>query len=266
MKIGFIGGGAMAEAIVCGISSQPWIKPQDIYISDNKEKRCNYLHDKYNVNASVGAQSFIKSVDVVILAIKPQSAAKAIDEIKGLVKSDAIVISIIAGMLLTALEKAFPVNPVIRVMPNTPMAVGAGMSAIALGKKAEEVHGSIAEKIFSSAGRVIFVEEKLMDAVSGLSGSGPAFIFVLIDAMSDAGVKAGLKRNAAIQLAAQTVLGSAKMVLETGMHPAQLRDQVTSPGGTTIEGVHVMEQRGVRGAMIDAVTAAVEKSRAMGKK
>ncbi len=256
----------MTEAIVCGISSQPWIKPQDIYVSDHKEDRCNYLKEKYSINAIVGAQSFIKTADVVILAIKPQTAFKAVDEIKDSVDAGAIIISIIAGLALADLEKSFPDNPVIRVMPNTPMAVSAGMSAIATGSKTKKADANIAERIFSSAGQAVIVEEKLMDAVSGLSGSGPAFIFILIDAMSDAGVRAGLKRDTAVKLAAQTVFGSAKMVLETGMHPAQLRDQVTSPGGTTIEGVHIMEQRGVRGAMIDAITAAVEKSKAMGKK
>lgn len=266
MKIGFIGGGAMAEAIICGIVAQPSFNSQEIYVSDHKVKRCGYLKNKYKINASVGAQSFINSLDVVILAIKPQVAVKAIEEIKNDVGKNTVIISIIAGLTLDSLEKDFPGNPVVRVMPNTPMAVGEGMSAIALGNKAQKKHGEIAEKIFASAGKAIIVEEKLIDAVSGVSGSGPAFIFVIIDAMSDAGVKAGLKRDAAIELAAQTVLGSAKMVLESGLHPAQLRDQVTSPGGTTIEGVYVMEQRGVRGAMIEAVTAAVEKSKVMGKK
>ena len=265
MKIGFIGGGAMAEAIVCGITAKNLIPSQNIFVSDHKDKRCTYLQGKYNINAFVGTETFIKNTDVMILAIKPQAAAKAIEEVKSAINPDTIVISIIAGMTVDVLEKSFTKNPVIRVMPNTPMAVGAGMSAISLGSHAQKQHSDIAEKIFASAGEAIIVEEKLMDAVAGLSGSGPAFIFVIIDALSDAGVKAGLKRDIAIKLAAQTVFGSAKMVLETGLHPAQLRDQVTSPGGTTIDGVHIMEQKGVRGAMIDTVIAAVAKSKAMGK-
>lgn len=265
MKLGFIGGGAMAEAIVSGITSQHLLSCKDIYISDHKKARCEYLQTTYNVNSCVGSESFIDKLDMVILAIKPQTAVKAINEIKDKITANTVVISIIAGITLDTLESYFSNNAVIRVMPNTPMSVGAGMSAICAGSKASENHVTAAEKIFASAGKAIVIEEKLMDAVSGLSGSGPAFIFVIIDALSDAGVKAGLKRNMAIELAAQTVLGSAKMVLESGLHPAQLRDQVTSPGGTTIEGVHIMEQKGVRGAMIDTVTAAIEKSKLMGK-
>ncbi|WP_182188186.1 pyrroline-5-carboxylate reductase [Pectinatus frisingensis] len=265
MKIGFIGGGAMAEAIVCGITSQNLLPEKNVFVSDHKASRCEYLKNKYNINAYVGSDNFIKNVDVLILAIKPQTAKKAIDEIKNTVNPTTMIISIVTGLTLSVLEKSFPQNPVVRVMPNTPMAVGAGMSAISLGSHVNETNSVTAEKIFAAAGAAIIVEEKLMDAVAGLSGSGPAFIFIIIDALSDAGVKAGLKRDAAIKLAAQTVLGSAKMVLETGLHPAQLRDQVTSPGGTTIEGVQVMEEHGVRGALIDTVTAAVAKSRSMGK-
>lgn len=265
MKIGFIGGGAMAEAIISGIYAKPWLKSQDIYVSDHKEIRCKELQKKYKINAVVGAQSFIKEVDVLILAVKPQVAIAAMDEVKSQLKAKTVVISIIAGLTIAQLEKFFTHNPVIRVMPNTPMAVGEGMSAITLGSRAAKDDGELAEKIFSAAGKAVIVEEKLMDAVSGLSGSSPAFIFVIIDAMADAGVNAGLKRKAAIEIAAQAVLGSAKMVLETGLHPAQLRDQVTSPAGTTIAGVRVMEQQCVRGAMIDAITASVEKSKVMGK-
>ncbi|WP_196594147.1 pyrroline-5-carboxylate reductase [Pectinatus sottacetonis] len=265
MKIGFIGGGAMAEAIICGINAKNLMNPQNIYVSDHKDTRCQYLEKRYKIHASVGSQPFLHDIDMLILAIKPQAASKAINEIKN-INHSVIIVSIIAGMTLSSLEKHFTENPVIRVMPNTPMAVSAGMSAITPGVNAKPTEIDMVRKIFSAAGETIIIEEKLMDAVSGLSGSGPAFIFVIIDAMSDAGVSAGLKRDIAIKLAAQTVLGAAKMVLESELHPAQLRDQVTSPGGTTIEGVHVMEQKAVRGAMIDAVTAAVEKSKLMGNK
>ena len=151
-------------------------------------------------------------------------------------------------------------------MPNTPVAVGAGMSAVSLGSKASPADGALVEKIFGAVGKAVIVKESAMDAVTGLSGSGPGYGFLIIDALADAGVHAGLPRASAITLAAQTLLGAAKMVLETGMHPAALRDQVTSPAGTTIAGIRVLEQQGVRGALMDAVQAAADKSKAMGKK
>ena len=157
-------------------------------------------------------------------------------------------------------------NPVIRVMPNTPVAVGEGMTALALGSKADNEDGTVAQKIFDSVGKTVLLPESAMDAVTGLSGSGPGYGFVIIDALADAGVKVGLTRKDAITLAAQTLLGSAKMVLETGEHPAKLRDMVTSPAGTTIAGIHVLEQAGLRAALIDAVEAATLRSKAMGEK
>ncbi len=265
MNVNFIGGGAMAEAIIAGITSSHIVSPQQINVSDHKESRCKFLMEKYHINAFVGAEKFCASSDVLILAIKPQVAQAAFDEIKSHLKKDTLIVSIIAGITLKTLQENFPQNPIIRVMPNTPMSVKEGMSALSLGTKASEKQGALIQKLFASAGEAIIVPEKLIDAVSGLSGSGPAFVFIIIDALADAGVLNGLKRADAIKLAAQTVLGSAKMVLESGLHPGQLRDQVTSPGGTTIEGVRTMEKCGVRGALIDAVTSAVEKSKAMGK-
>jgi len=159
-----------------------------------------------------------------------------------------------------------PGVPIVRVMPNTAVAVGAGMSAIALGKYASIQAGELASAVFASVGRVVTVNEEAMDAVTGLSGSGPAFAYVLIDALSDAGVRVGFSRSMATTLAAQTLYGAAKMVLETGEHPAKLRDMVTSPGGTSIAGIHVLEQKGVRAALMDAVVAATNRSREMGQK
>jgi pyrroline-5-carboxylate reductase len=265
MKIGFIGGGAMGEALVGGIVSRGVAAADDVYISDHKETRCAYLRDKYKVSAMVGADSFLSSVDILFLAIKPQAAETAIREVCEKLQKDTIVVSIVAGMKLCVLEKHFISQPVIRVMPNTPMAAGEGMSAFSLGQKASQEDGDRVERILSAAGLAVCVKEEVMDAVTGLSGSGPAYAFLMIDALADGGVAAGLPRKAAITLAAQTLLGAARMVLETGLHPDVLRDQVTSPAGTTIAGVRVMEQRGVRGALIDAVLAATEKSRAMGQ-
>ena len=240
LRVGFIGGGAMAEAIVAGIT-QGTVSRENIYVSDHKAARCQQLAEQYGIHASVGADSFLGHVDVLFLAVKPQAAAKAIAEVKDKVKGTTLILSIVAGLTLDVLEASFAEQPVVRIMPNTPLSVGAGMSA------------------------AIEVTETAMDAVTGLSGSGPAYVFLLIDALSDGGVAAGLKRDDATLLATQTVYGAAKMVLETGKHPDALRDQVTSPAGTTIAGVRVLENRGLRGALIDAVIAATEKSKDLGK-
>lgn len=266
MQINFIGGGAMAEAIITGITAAKLATAAEIHVSDHKAARCAQLAQKYGINACVGAETFCAASDILVLAIKPQVARQAFAEIQPLLQKNTILVSIIAGITLETLEEYFPANPIVRVMPNTPISVGAGMSALALGKKASPEQGEQIRALFAAGGQAIIVPEKLIDAVSGLSGSGPAFIFIIIDALSDAGILNGLKRQDALMLAAQTVFGSAKMVLESGLHPGQLRDQVTSPGGTTIEGVRVLEARGVRAALMDAVSAAVTKSKIMGEK
>ena len=265
MKIGFIGGGAMAGALVSGLLSQKAAAPENIFVSDHKQQRCNDLQAEYHIKAMVGAESFADQVDVLFLAIKPQAAEKAMQEVCQAVRKDTLIVSIVAGLTLAGLETYFTEQPVVRVMPNTPMSVGAGMSAYALGSRAGAAQDEIVAGLLASAGKAICVKVSAMDAVTGLSGSGPAYGFLMIDALSDGGVAAGLPRQAATMLAAQTLLGAAKMVLETGRHPDVLRDQVTSPAGTTIAGVRVMEQQGVRGALIDAVLAAADKSKAMGK-
>ena len=259
LRVGFIGGGAMAEAIVAGIT-QGTVSRENIYVSDHKAARCQQLAEQ-----SVGADSFLGHVDVLFLAVKPQAAAKAIAEVKDKVKGTTLILSIVAGLTLDVLEASFAEQPVVRIMPNTPLSVGAGMSAFACGTRAGEAESAIVAELLSSVGRAIEVTESAMDAVTGLSGSGPAYVFLLIDALSDGGVAAGLKRDDATLLAAQTVYGAAKMVLETGKHPDALRDQVTSPAGTTIAGVRVLENRGLRGALMDAVIAATEKSKDLGK-
>jgi pyrroline-5-carboxylate reductase len=264
-KIGFLGGGAMAEAMADGIVKGGAAKAENIYICDHKAARCEFFREKYGVNADTDS-AILKGMDIAVLAVKPQVFKKAADELKAVIGENAAVISILAGISLDVLEKEFPKNRVIRVMPNTPMAVGEGMAAIAAGKKCTQDDIAAAKLIFEAAGRAIVIKENLMDAVTGLSGSGPAYGFVMIDALSDAGVAAGLKRGDAVTLAAQTLLGAAKMVLETKKHPSELRDMVTSPAGTTIEGVMALEKHGVRGALIEAVLAAVNKSKAMGTK
>ena len=261
-SFGFIGGGAMAEAIIKGLLSAGLGQTDNITVSDVSDSRLEYLTAKLKVNTVKNNALVAKQSDILFFAVKPQVIKSVFESLEKDVSASTTVISIAAGINIAAIEKHFPAVPVIRVMPNTPLAVGAGMSAIALGSNATKEHGEIAMDIFSSSGRAIIVHETLLDAVTGLSGSGPGYGF---DALADAGVKVGLARQSAITLAAQTMLGAAKMVLETGEHPARLRDMVTSPAGTTIAGIHVMEQRGVRAALIDAVETATRRSTEMGK-
>lgn len=260
-EVGFIGGGAMAEALISGLISCGRVAAEKIHVSDHKDGRCRELEDKYGVQAQVGAEGFVSEVDVLILAVKPQAAEKAMSEISSKVRTGTIVVSIVAGLSLQSLEKIFPLQPVVRVMPNTPLSVGEGMSALACGTRVDAGTAGLVRELFAAGGRALLVDEKQMDAVTGLSGSGPAYAFLMIDALADGGVAAGLKRSVAIELAAQTLLGAARMVLSTGRHPDELRDQVTSPAGTTIAGVRVLEEKGLRGALLDAVLAASDRSR-----
>ncbi len=260
VKIGFIGGGALAEALLKGIAGQ-LVPAGNIYVSDHKQARCEALEKEYGIHASVGAESFLGSVNMLLLAVKPKDAVKAMKEIAGQVKDETIIISVVAGLSISSVEKYFSRQPVFRVMPNVPQAVGEGMAAYASGTHVSgETQAQVAE-LWDSVGRSAEVDEHLMDAVTGLSGSGPAYGFLMIDALADGGVAAGLPRKTAILLAAQTLLGAARMVLETGQHPDVLRDQVTSPGGTTIAGIRTLEKAGLRSALIEAVLAASERSR-----
>ena len=262
---GFIGGGMMASAIIAGMIREMGVSPDTIYVSECNKTRCRELEMEFGVHAMVGAAGFADKVDVLILAIKPQAAAAAMAEIAPLVRPDTLLASIVAGLKLETLEASFPANPIVRIMPNTPLSVGEGMSAYALNEKAKAVNVSAIADILSACGQAVKVDEAMMDAVTGLSGSGPAYAFLMIDALSDGGVMAGLPRQTATLLAAQTLLGAARMVLATAKHPDVLRDQVTSPAGTTIAGVRVLEQKGLRGALIDAVMAASERSAALGR-
>lgn len=203
---------------------------------------------------------------VLVLAVKPDQVSGVLAEVRRAFTAEHLLISIAAGVPTARLEAALPPGArVVRVMPNTPALVGASASAFAPGRHATPEDAQLCQNLFATVGLSLPVKESLLDAVTGLSGSGPAYAFVLIEALSDGGVAAGLPRDIATQLAAQTLLGSAKLLLETGLHPGVLKDMVTSPGGTTIEGLHELEKAGVRGALINAVRAAAEKSRRLGQ-
>ena len=212
VKLGFIGGGAMAEAITAGLVGGKVLPAGNIFISDHKAARCEELAERYGVNARVEAD-FLSRVDFLILAVKPQVAAKALAEIKDGLARETVLVSIVAGLTLASLEEALGQRPLVRVMPNTPLAVGAGMSALAVNALVDEEAAAAVREIFASGGEAIQVKEEQLDAVTGLSGSGPAYGFLVIDALADGGVAAGIKRADAIKLAAQTMLGAARMVL-----------------------------------------------------
>ena len=260
LKVGFIGGGALAESVIKGIRGT-LVMSNNIFVSELRAERCAELKKLYRVNATQNAEDFLSKVKILIIAVKPKDAEKTLNGLKDKIELGTLIFSVIAGLKREVLEKIFPSNAIVRVMPNVPIAVGEGMTCYAPNKNCLEADRNLAEKFWSSIGRAVEVDEKLMDAVTGLSGSGPAYGFLMIDALADGGVLAGLSRKISIELAAQTLLGAAKMVLETGEHPDALRDKVASPAGTTIEGIRILERGGVRSSLIEAVIAATEKSK-----
>jgi pyrroline-5-carboxylate reductase len=265
-KIGFLGAGKMATALAQGFVNAEIVFPREIIAADPLAPARKHFADETGANTAASNLKVAQAANVLILATKPDQVATALAEISGAFTKKHLLISIAAGVTLAKLENNLPANArVIRVMPNTPALVGAGASGFALGKNAGVADAELAKKLLSAVGSAFQVKESLLDAVTGLSGSGPAYVYLFIEALSDGGVAAGLPRDIATQLAAQTVLGSAKMVLETGQHPGALKDQVTSPGGTTIEGLHELEKGKLRGTVISAVRAATEKSKKLGQ-
>ena len=260
-KIAFIGGGAMAEAIIKGITGSDLVAGESIAVGEHTAERCAYLNATYGVHATTDNKEAVRDADLVIFAVKPQVAPVALtSDLVAEFKKTAWVLSIMGSVTIEMLHGYAPNFPVIRTMPNTPLAVGAGMTAICRDENATDEMLEIAKAIFGSCGEVEVVAESALEAITAVSGCGPGYAFVIIDALADAGVRAGLPRALAIKLAAQTLAGSGKMCIETGLHPAVLRDQVTSPGGTTIAGIHALENHGVRGAFYDAVQAVLKRS------
>lgn len=267
MQLGFIGGGVMAEAILARLCDRGTIAPAQILVSEPMAARRSLLVERYGVQTTDDNRSLLAQVTVVVLAIKPQMFAQVAAQVAGswTAAQPPLVLSILAGTPLAKLEAAFGGCPVVRAMPNTPATVGAGVTAIAPGSSVTADHMAQARQIFEAIGSVVEVPESLMDAVTGLSGSGPAFVALFVEALTDGGVAAGLPRATASTLALQTVLGTAQLLLETELHPAVLKDRVTSPGGTTIAGVAALERAGLRSAVIEAVQAAWQRSRSLGQ-
>ncbi|WP_313994490.1 pyrroline-5-carboxylate reductase [uncultured Selenomonas sp.] len=265
MHIGIIGGGAMAEAMIAGLTAEGTVPAPQIHVSDHKAARCEALAAGYGVRAQVGAEVFLPHIAVLILAVKPAAAEAAMRETAPLLRRGALVLSIVAGLPIHTIEKAYPSHPVIRAMPNTPLAVGAGMTAFACSMHAGAAERAAAARILGAAGRTTEVAEHDLDAVTGLSGSGPAYAFLILEALIEGGVAAGLKRPTAHFLAAQTLMGAAQMALTSAHTPADLRAAVTSPAGTTAAGLRVLERAGVRSALMEAVLAAAERSKELRK-
>ena len=263
LRVGFIGGGAMAEAIVAGIT-QGTVSRESIYVSDHKAARCQQLAEQYGIHASVGADSFLGHVDVLFLAVKPQFYEDVILSIRDHVKKDALIVTLAPGKTLEWLGSLFGEDrKIIRTMPNTPAMVGEGMTAVCPNHSVTDEELDTVLTLLSSFGQAEVIPENLIDVATAVSGSSPAYIFLAIEAMADGAVADGMPRNKAYRFAAQAVLGSAKMVLETGKHPGELKDMVCSPGGTTMEAVRVLEEKGLRSALIEAEKACVRKARAM---
>ncbi|MHA3770252.1 pyrroline-5-carboxylate reductase [Verrucomicrobiota bacterium sgz303538] len=265
MKFGFLGSGKMCSALVQGAVQSGAINRDQITVSDAVPAVAEKLAREAGVQAVADNASLCAASDSIVLCVKPGDALDALRGLGGAL-SGKLVISIVAGLSLDTLQEAAGSNVrIVRVMPNTPALIHKGAAAYALGKGAVEADAAATEKLFGAVGTVARVKEALLDVVTGLSGSGPAFAYLVIEALADGGVLMGLPRDLALQLAAQTVAGSAEMVLQTGQHPAVLRDMVTSPGGTTIAGVEALEKGGARAALIGAVRAATERARELGK-
>ena len=266
-KICILGTGNMGQALVSGLVGSGSSKPQDIVCTDVREVKLKAIEKQYGVQISTSNLEAVSQADIIIYAVKPQIMATVLNETSEKLDMSKLIISIAAGVPMEAIESCLNKElRLIRVMPNIAAAVKEAATAIAAGRHASKEDVQLAMEIFDSIGKSVFIQENyLMDAITGLSGSGPAYIFLIVEAMADAGVKVGLSRQEALFLSAQTVLGAAKMLIETQEHPGQLRDRVTSPGGTAIAGLATLEEGGLRTTLIHAVEVATNRSRELGK-
>ena len=266
LTIGFLGAGKMATALARGFINADLVRAKQIIASDVSGPAREAFGYETKARAVTSNREAAEFADVLILAVKPDQVDSVLSGIRDTFTEKHLLISIAAGVPLAKLEGALSTGArVVRVMPNTPALVGQSASGFALGKSALREDAELVMKLFSAVGIAFMLKESLLDAVTGLSGSGPAYVYLIIEALSDGGVAAGLPRDVATRLAAQTLLGSARMVLETGQHPGALKDMVTSPGGTTIEGLHELEKGKLRGTIMNAVKAATERSKRLGQ-
>lgn len=264
-RFAFVGAGSMAEALIRGLVAAGAVAGENISISGRRAERTHRTAERLGVRAATSNADCVEGADVVMLCVKPQVMAAVLSEVGASIQAGALVISVAAGIPTGAIERHLRAGArVVRSMPNTGAMVRQSATAIAGGSNATEADLAAARAVFDSVGRTVSVEELHLDAVTGLSGSGPAYIFLIIDALADAGVKVGLSRDVAMELAAQTVMGSAQLLLQTGEHPGRLKDQVTSPGGTAIAGIATLEAGGLRTTLINAVEVASRRARELG--
>ena len=260
-QLAILGSGAMGQALCCGLLRADLFSAENVICADIDEDKLARLRDETGVNTTKSNIDAVKSAENIMLSVKPFMIDAVLDEISSVLSTDQLVISIAAGVTIEHIMKRLPEGtPVVRAMPNTPSLVGLGATGFCLSANARPQDAELAKSIFNAVGQVVEVPEKLIDAVTGLSGSGPAYVYLMIESMMEAGVSVGLTRDAALLLSAQTVLGAAKMVLETGAQPAELRSMVTTPGGTTIAGLAAMERGSFRATIIDAVQAATKRA------
>jgi pyrroline-5-carboxylate reductase len=264
--VGFIGGGNMGEALIKGLIATSLLKAEQIHVLDVSSARMQHLENAYKVRLAQDTTELCGACQIIVLAVKPQNMTEVLPEISPCLGHRPLVISIAAGISLSTLIQGLPgETPVVRVMPNAPALVLQGASALSRGPSVTDDVMEQALALFGAVGKALEVEEKWMDAVTGLSGSGPGYVLLFMESLIDAGVLVGLPRPVAKELAVQTMLGTAKMAQETGGHPSELKDMITSPGGTTINGLQVLEAHGVRGAVMEAVKAAAQRATDLGK-
>lgn len=267
IRIGFLGAGQMATALAKGWATAGLLDLTHSLASDPYPAAREKFQATTGIRATNSNAEVIAAADVLVLAVKPQMMSAVLPEAAATISAKHLVVSIAAGITLKQLAELLGADTrLVRVMPNTPCLVGASATGYSVGPKATAADGELVGKLFRSVGNAFAVPENLLDAVTGLSGSGPAYVYVMIEALADGGVRVGLPRDIALSLAAQTVFGAAKMVLETGSHPAALKDAVASPGGTTIAGLHALERAGFRAGLMDAVEAAAKRATELGQK
>ncbi|MBP3192645.1 pyrroline-5-carboxylate reductase [Natronogracilivirga saccharolytica] len=264
-KITIIGAGKMGETLASRFLSTGTLSRDQLFITAKHESRVAYFDEKFGIKGSTDNAAAVKNADIILLCVKPQIAPKVIELIRESINQDQLVISIMAGYTLEQLQKALVLPlPVIRAMPNTPSEIGAGMTVLASGNQTNGDHIAFAKALFDTVGETTVLDEKYFDAVTGLSASGPAFIYMVIEALAEGGVKCGLPRDVSTTLVTQACLGAARMVAETGQHPAILKDHVTTPAGCTIDGLLKLEEGGLRVTMIKAVDEAARRAKELG--
>lgn len=262
MKLGFIGGGNMASAMLKGIFDQKLLDKEHVIVSDTSEETCLRLRETFDIEATQDNLRVVEDAQCIVLAVKPQFYQQVIRQIRDNISDGHLIVSIAPGKTIQWLEECFVKDvKIVRTMPNTPAQVGEGMTGICANENVTPEELRMVRRIFSSFGKAQVLPETMMEAVVAVSGSSPAYVFLFLEALADAAVADGMPRKMAYEFAAQAVYGSAKMMLETGLHPGELKDMVCSPGGTTIEAVRVLEEKGFRSSIIEAAKACAQKAR-----